>query len=691
MSARAFRGRVLVVLVAVLAWISCSYWTAAPAWAGVGAARSGRIVLTPVSLANGGRGPLELAPGAPGQAWSGELRVTNVGAESLTVSRVAIRGDEDDVRSPLYTSVRFSEGAATTATLAPGASRDVLVSWIPEKGTRVRQAFGHVVVTSTDEQAGEVAMGFHAQLPTGLGWVGEHALSLLVGWPLVIALIAALSRLAGRRDDPRVRRAAIAASVVELLLAVWSYRHFVPDVGRADGNDGFQLVERCVWVRSLGVEWYVGVDGASILLVVLAAAVGLVAVLVDGERRRTDTYYAALALLASAIAGVLVALDLAVLLAAWTTVLVALVALVGGWGGARGHRAAARLGVVGGIGSVAMLLAFAALSSGSGRGLLVDGSSVAHTMSIPELARTSFAARGPILGVPFAGAAWGLLFVAVAAASPIVPLHGWLPDVLEDGPGGVGIVIAGIVAALGPFLLIRVGLGALPEAARWAGPSTAAVGGIAAAWGALCAMVQRDLRRFVAYVVVANAGLCLYGIGALTPEGIAGAVMALFAHGLAAAMLMAVANALESRARTCDAERLRGLAADAPVLATMLAVALAVSLGAPGLVGSWGLLFCFVGGFARHPLLALILAGSLVVLAAAHARMARLLFFERVDPAWRQSRLLEPFGGRLPDATSLEMVALVPIAAIALVLGLWPIPALSPIETAARDASELAP
>jgi len=174
------------------------------------------------------------------------------------VSRVAIRGEEDDVRSPLYVSARFSEGAPTTATLAPGASRDVLVSWLPERPPRVRQAFGHVVVTSTDEQAGEVAMGFRAELPTGLGWIGEHALSLLVAWPLVVVLIAGLSRLVGRRDDPLVRRASIAASALELLLAVWAYRHFAPDVGRADGNDGFQLVERCVWVRSLGAEWYVG-------------------------------------------------------------------------------------------------------------------------------------------------------------------------------------------------------------------------------------------------------------------------------------------------------------------------------------------------------------------------------------------------------------------------------------------------
>jgi NADH-quinone oxidoreductase subunit M len=660
------------------AWVAL--WVTVPAAAGASQAQSGRILLT---LADGTPGPLELLPGASG--WSGELRITNIGADPLTVSRVAIRGDEDDVRSPLYLGVRFMEGASTTATLAPGAARGLVVSWSPERTPRVRQAFGHVVATSTDEQAGEVAIGFHAQLPTGLGFAGEHALSLLVAWPLVVVLIAAVSRLAGRRDDPLVRRAAIGAAFLELLLAAWTYRRFVPDFARSDGNDGFQLVERCAWVRSLGAEWYVGVDGASALLVVLAASVGLMAALVAGERRRTDAYYSALAVLASAITGTLVALDLALLLAAWATVLGILVLLVAGWGGARAPRAAARLAIVGGVGVVALTLAFSALSGASGRGLLADGSAVAHTMSIPELARTSFAAREPLLGLPFAGTVWVLLFVAVAAASPLVPLHGWLPDALEEGPAGVAIVIGGIAAALGPYLLVRVGLGALPEAARWAGPSMATLGAISAAWGALCATVQRDLRRFVAYAVVANAGLCLYGIGALTPQGIAGAVMALFTHGLAAAMLAAIAHALESRARTCDAVRLQGLAGDAPVLAVLLVAALAVSLGVPGLAGSWGVLLTFVGGFVRHPWLALILAGSLVASAAAHARVGRLLLFDRVDPGWRKSRSLEPYGGRLPDATSLEMLALVPMAAVALVIGVWPIPALSPMTTAARD------
>jgi NADH-quinone oxidoreductase subunit M len=654
----------------------------APVFAGPSPRPAGRIVL---SLPGGRPGPLALVPGQGG--WVGTLTITNIGPEPLIVSRVALFGDEDDVRSPTRLAVRFVEGPATSATLAPAASKDVVVSWMPDKDPRVRQAFGHVVVTSSDEQAGEVAMGFRAQLPTGLGWIGEHALSLLVLIPLIVPLLAGASRLAGRRDEPLVRQSLVGLAVVELLLALWAYCRFVPDVGRGDGNDGYQLVERGVWVRSLGSEWYLGMDGMSVALVPLAAGLALVAILVHDVDRRSDAHSSALALLAAGAMGALLALDLTLVLAAWQLVLVALVMLVGGWGSARAEYAAAKLGSYGAIGSMAMLAAFVALSRASGRTFLVDGTAVAHTLSIPELARTSFASKAPILGLPFVEVVWVLLLVAVAVATPIVPLHGWLADALEEAPAGAAVVIAGVVVALGPYLLVRVGLGAIPEGARWAGSSISALGVLGVVYGALCAMAQSHLRRFVAYATVANAGACLFGVGALTPQGIAAAVAGLFAHGLAAAMLLGFASAVERRVHTSELARLGGLATETPALGAIAAVGLAVSLGVPGLAGFWGMLLSLLGGFVRHPVLAILMTAAFIALAAAHMRVARLCLLGPVNPAWRHSGLLEPFGGRFPDATRRELVALVPLAALSLLLGLWPAPLLSPIAAVVRDVS----
>jgi NADH-quinone oxidoreductase subunit M len=622
----------------------------------------------------------------PGQGgWVGTLTVTNVGAETLIISRVAIRGDEDDVRSPARLGVRFVEGPATSATLAPGATKDLVVSWMPDKDPRVKQAFGHVVVTSTDEESGEVAMGFRAQVPTELGWLGEHALSMLVLLPLMVILVAAASRLAGRRDDPFVGHVAVGMAVVELLLALWVYTRFATDLGRADGNDGFQLVERWVWIRSIGAEWYVGLDGVSIALVPLGAVLWLVALVVVRERRRTDAYFSATALLAASVCGVLVGLDLVVVFAAWQLVLVALVMLVGGWGGPRADHAAAKLAGYGALGSAAMLCAFVALSRASGRTFLVDGTAALHTLSIPELARTSFAARAPILGLPFHEVTWGLLFVAVAVTTPVVPMHGWLPEVLEEAPAGAGIFVAGIVTALGPYLLVRVGLGAMPEGARWAGASIAALGVISVGYGALCAMAQRDLRRFVAYVSIASAGGTLFGIAAFTAQGIGGAMVGTFARGLAAALLLGVASALERRLRTTSLTRLAGLSLEAPRLAAALAVGLATSLGVPCLAGFWGPLLSLMGGFGRHPALGLLFAACIVALAVAHLRVARLTLLGRFDDAWRTSAALEVHRGKMPDLSSRELAALAAVALLVGAVGVWPTPLLSAMASGVRD------
>jgi NADH-quinone oxidoreductase subunit M len=667
-----------------LAAVACIVAMGVPSPAqAAGAARpAGRIAL---SLPGGGRAPLVLAPGQGG--WVGQLTITNVGAEPLIVSRVAIRGDEDDVRSPARLGVRFADGAATSATLPPGASKDVVVSWMPDRDPRVRQAFGHVVVTSTDEQAGEVAMGFRAQLPTGLGWVGAHVLSCLIALPLLVVLVAAAARLA-RRREPLVRVVAVVVAGAELVLALWAWSRFVPDVGRADGNDGFQLVERVVWVRALGAEWYLGVDGVSIALVVLAAMLGLVSLVAVGPGdARADAYHAAHALLVSSVVAALVGLDLVLLFAAWQLVLVAVVMLVGGWGGSRSEQAAAKVASYGALGSAAMLAAFVALSRASGRAFLVDGAAVLHTLSIPELARTSFASKAPLLGVPFVEATWVLLFVVVAVGTPIVPLHGWLPDALEEAPPGVSILLAGVVTALGPYLLVRVGLGAMPEGARWAGASMAALGVLSVAYGGLCAMAQRDLRRFVAYASIASSGACLFGVGSFTSQGIAGAVVGTFAHGLASAMLLGVAGVLQRRVRTSDLNALRGLASETPALALVTGVGLAVSLGVPALAGFWGPLLALLGGFARHPVLGVVMALALVASASAHLRVGRTMLLARIDDAWRKSPLLQPFGGRLPDMTPTELAALVPLAWIALVLGVWPVPLLSPIAAGVRDVS----
>jgi NADH-quinone oxidoreductase subunit M len=638
---------------------------------------AGHIVL---SLPGGGTGPLELNPSQG--SWAGTFTVTNLGSDSLVVSRVALRGDELDVRSPPHLSVHFVDGPTTSATLAPGAAKDVVVTWMPDRDPRVRQAFGQVIVTSSDEESGEVAMGFRAQLPTGLGVLGAHVLSTLVVLPLLVMLVVVGLRLAGHPDHPIVASVALGVTLAELLLTAWLYQRFSPSVGRVDGNDGFQFVERALWVRSIGAEWYLGVDGVSVALVLLTALVASVAIAAPlAPDRRTDSYYSAMALLLGGLMAAFTALDLLVLLTAWGLVLFAMVMLVGGWGSARATQAAAKTAVYGAIASVALLASVVAVSRASSRALLVDGTAVAHTLAIPELARTSFASRGSVLGVPFAAGAWALLFVAAAVISPTLPLHGWLGDALEESPSGAAMVIAGAVVALGPYLLVRVGLSAIGEAAPWAGPWVATIGVLATIYGALGALAQRTLRRFVAFASLAGSGACIFGLGTLTAQGVAGAVAILFARGVAVSLLLGVAGALEARGtrRGFDALERTALARRAPHLTLLLGVGLAVSLGIPCLAGFWGPFLVSFGGFAQHPAMTLFFAFSLVALAAGHVRVARLALSPTPDSNV-SPRVFD-------DARPRELAALAPLVVLALLLGLWPVPLLSQIAKGASDAS----
>jgi NADH-quinone oxidoreductase subunit M len=190
----------------------------------------------------------------------------------------------------------------------------------------------------------------------------------------------------------------------------------------------------------------------------------------------------------------------------------------------------------------------------------------------------------------------------------------------------------------------------------------------------------------VAYATIATGGACVFGVGALTAQGIAGALAGLFAHGLAAAMLLGVAGALERRLRTCDLARLGGLAEEAPVLACLTGLGLALSLGVPLLAGFWGPLLVLLGTFAHHPALAAVMAAALVASAAAHLRVGRMMLLGKADLAQRGSSPLGPLGRRMPDALPGELGILVPLALLALLLGVWPGPLLSSMAAGVHDA-----
>ncbi len=634
-------------------------------------------------------GPVTLVPKDGG--WIGEFLVHNAGPDVLAISRIALRGDEDDVRAPARMAVRFAEGGGTALTVPPGAARTVVVTWTPDRDSRVHQAFAHVVVTSSDEAAGEVAMGVHGQLPRGVAMVTDHVLSWLVFLPLLAALLAVAMQLSGHKDDALLRKVAIGVTAAQCLLAVWACDAFNGDVTRIDGNDGYQLVERVVWIRSLGVEYFVGVDGVSMPMVLLTAVLGLVGTLsAGGAVQRVKGFYAFYMLLLTGIMGVFVSLDLVLFFAFWQVVLVPLYFLLGVWGVERREQAAAKTFLFTLVGSGLMLLAILALYANADRTFLVDGTTVTHTFAVPELMRVAFHAKHlTLLGMPLVRVAWVCLFLSFAVVLPMFPLHRWLPDAVVTAPTPIGVVLVGLVLKLGAYGMVRVCFGVLPEASRWAAGTVIALGVVNVVYGALCAMAQTDLKRMYAYAAMSQMGFCLIGLGSLTPQGIAACVVQMTSTGVLGAMMLLLLGALFDRVKTREIAQLAGLGREVPAFAALFGFAVFASLGLPGLAGFWGEVLALFGAFPLHRVLTFIAALGVAILAATYVTTLHKMVLGEVGDDLRKGPALAPFKGKIPEITSRELAMIAPLAVVALLLGVWPVPLLSLIAGGVRDLTAL--
>ncbi|HSO33088.1 MAG TPA: NADH-quinone oxidoreductase subunit M [Labilithrix sp.] len=637
-----------------------------------------------VETVSGGHGPLDLRFTQEG--FIGEIAIVNNGKEPLIVSRIAVRGDAADPRAPPKLTLRLAD-AMLPVTIAPGASRKAIVHWLPERGVRLHQLYAHVVVTTSDEQSGEVAMGVRAQIPGLLGPLEGHVLSLLIGIPLLGALLTFLARAFGRRDDRTPHLIAVASLALQSMLAIYIYRGFASDVSRLDGNDGLQFIEHGVWIRGIAAEIFFGVDGTSAAALLVTSLVGLLAILPERTVPRGATgYHTAYLTLAAAVPGALCAMDGLLFVLFTSFAVVAAAVLVGGWGGAGRRDAAIKLAVLGTLAVVFLLVAVLAVSREADPTFLVDGTKTSTTFSLPELSRVALGAKGAKL---FGAALVKVAFVLVLLASLVLlgafPLHAWLAPTYVEAPTATGALVSAALPAIGGCALLRIGCAVLPEGMRWASGVVVALGAVSAIYGALQALGQTDLRKLAAAGTTAQVGFVLLGAGSLTPQGLSGAMVLGATRALACGLFLVLAGAIEDRAHTRDLTRLEGVATQMPGWATALAVAALAQAGVMGIGGAWGPMLALLGALPNYPPLALIGALALILAAAAHFLVLTRILFGKLDDDWLRSPLLEPFGGRFPDLTAREWTSIAPLATLVVILGVWPAPLFASTTGTVRD------
>jgi NADH-quinone oxidoreductase subunit M len=418
------------------------------------------------------------------------------------------------------------------------------------------------------------------------------------------------------------------------------------------------------WVPALDVRFHVGVDGVSAPLVVLTALLTLLCAVYTltslPAPGRAALFGALVLLLEAGLLGTFVALDLVLFFVAFEVVLAPMYFLIAVWGGGRRARhAATKFILYTLLGSVLVLVGIAAIYASAGTFDLVElsqrgGAGIAHGTQV---------------------AAFAALFLGFAVKSPLWPLHTWLPDAHTEAPTVGSVLLAGVLLKMGTYGLVRVGLPVLPEGARALAPALGvlAVAGILV--GALCCLVERDVKRLVAYSSVGHMGFVLLGIATLTPVGVNAALLGNVAHGLITGLLFFLVGGIKDRYDTAEIEVLGGgLAERQPRLGWLLVLAAVASLGLPGLAGFWGEAFVLLASWRPAPELSRTLFVVLLGLASVGSAVTAAYFLRLL-----RRLVLGPDGGTgspriagTPDARAVELWAWAPLAVLTVVLGLYP-------------------
>lgn len=642
----------------------------------------------------GGHG-VELSWDPTTERHVGAFEIENDGEGALSVSGLSVRTAPG---APLAAAGlgALVEGAGQSVRILPGERRRVIVEWNP-RVSRAKELYAHVLVESdsvspeTGRLDRRVAVGVHAEernyragLAKGFPSLRPVLLSLLWALPVLGALAVALYRRFSPLRRGGDRSIVLSILGLELVLATFAYAHFDRGFTAADGHGGFQFIEH-TRLGSLPFEYHLGVDGLSIGLVLVTALVGfLIAAAAPKSLGRREGVWSLLMLGTGSAIGVFVALDLIIWFAFAQLTMLCSAFLLGAAGG--GLRAGLRMGLTGTVGGVLLLMAILWLGWHADPTYAADGTPVEWTFDLTQLSRDDWLDKGLVVsGVMAIKGVWVLLLLGLLALTGVFPTHAWLTKAsLETEPAALAFVTA-IVLKIGIYGLLRIGLGVLPEAAAWSAPAIAGLGLLTILFGGVAALGAKDLRQLLAYVSLGQVGFALLGCSALTPQGIEGAIVVCIAHALGTTLLYLLASTLMQRAGTTEIDRFGGLASQVPRFTTIALIGAFAAIGVPGFVGFWGELLTLVGAFARHGWSAALGVLGMVLLAVAVLWAMQRMFLGALRPDWQKSKVLEPFGGKIPELGRGELWPLVVLTAMLVVLGFWPRPLLDPIDGAALD------
>ena len=481
-------------------------------------------------------------------------------------------------------------------------------------------------------------------------------LSIIVLLPLVGAVLALLAGGRGDRPDrePLVRAIALATSLVAFAATLFLWWRFDPAL--AD----YQFVEKRAWMPAFGIEYHVGIDGISLLLVVLTGFLTPLALLSSWEsvHKSVKAFSFFILTLEAAMIGVFVSVDLFLFYVFWDAMLIPMYFLIGIWGYERRVYAAVKFILYTMAGSVLMLIAIIGLAWAYKE---ANGTPSFNLLDLYGLALTDQMESWFFLAFT----------LAFAIKVPLFPFHTWLPDAHVEAPTAGSVILAGVLLKMGTYGLLRFAFPLFPEAATAFAPVLAFLAVVGIVYGALVAMVQPDLKKLVAYSSVSHLGFVVLGLSAMNVQGVQGSVYQMLAHGVSTGALFLIVGMLSDRRHTRLIAEFGGLKGVAPrFVAAFLLITLS-SIALPGMNGFVGEFLILIGAFRWSPRLTVIAATG-VILSAVYM----LWMFQRVN----YGPVTNEKNRTMKDLTPRELAVLVPTIAVAILMGVLPGLFLKPME-----------
>ena len=472
---------------------------------------------------------------------------------------------------------------------------------------------------------------------------GMHVLSLVTFLPLVGAFLLLLIPSA---KTGLIRGFTFLVTILTFLASLPLFLAF------QFGTRGMQFVEKTSWVPSLGIEYHMGVDGVSVLLILMTTLLSAVAVLSSfaAITDKVKTYMALLLVLETGMIGVFAALDLILFYMFWEVVLIPMYLLIGVWGGPRRIYAAVKFILYTVAGSLLMLVGILYLY------FAYHAAFGEYTFDLIKLYDTPLG-RTPQLWL---FAAFALAF---AIKVPMFPFHTWLPDAHVEAPTAGSVILAGVLLKMGTYGFFRFAMPLFPEGALAFAPLLIALAVIGIIYGALVAMVQTDVKKLVAYSSVSHLGFVMLGLFALNAQGIQGSVLQMVNHGLSTGALFLAVGMIYERRHTREISEFGGISEVMPWFAAVFLIVVLSSLGLPGLNGFIGEFLILLGAFRMSPWVAGISATG-VILGAVYL----LWMFQRVmfGPVTNDKNR------GLPDLTRREFWVMAPVILFIVWIGVYP-------------------